>query len=582
MKKENYTLKSLMLIVMIALMSNLSFAQSTTVTQDGVIYTLNGDGASYSITGYDSSVTDVVIQSAIGGLPITYWASAAFQNAAIKTLKIEGTDNTLNIVGTAFQGCKNLTDVTLSGNIIFSDKATFKDCSSLKNVTFANNTVLTTLNQQLFRNCIALKEIDLTPLQNLGIIDDNAFVGCTSLAKVTLPSPSKITTIGASAFNSNAITSFVIPGTVTTMKNSAFKGCPNLSSVTFESNDNDLNINAWTFDSCPALKSIDLSTLKGLTTLHGNFQKSGLESIILPESLSTLAGSTFNGCASLKDINLPESLTAIGATDFQGCTSLNILRVPKNVVSVGDKAFYNGPSIIVIEKEGGEWDATILSSAFGSAQVYAYKTVTGIPSDVTVTKVAPMQMNASGKTTYFSNTAVRMPAGFSGSAIKAVNGDKVDTDFSNYPAGSIVPSSTGILLQADAPQEGTYYCKIEPLDETASPTDNLLKGSEESETTTGGDKYYKLSSDGSNSAAFVYGEAEGVAFTNEANNAYLALTDAQANGIDRFEINIVSGINDISLDPINNVYYNLSGMRLEQRPALPGIYIINGKKCIIK
>ena len=55
---------------------------------------------------------------------------------------------------------------------------------------------------------------------------------------------------------------------------------------------------------------------------------SSLESIDIPDSVTTIGGGAFSRCSSLESIDLPDSVTTIGDEAFDGCPSLTI-RAPK-------------------------------------------------------------------------------------------------------------------------------------------------------------------------------------------------------------------------------------------------------------
>ena len=43
-----------------------------------------------------------------------------------------------------------------------------------------------------------------------------------------------------------------------------------------------------------------------------------------------------------------------------------------------------------------------------------------------------------------------------------------------------------------------------------------------------------------------------------------------------------SGISTVTMDYTPDVWYTIDGIRLSEKPTKPGIYIVNGKKVIIK
>jgi hypothetical protein len=94
----------------------------------------------------------------------------------------------------------------------------------------------------------------------------------------------------------NPETSFVIPGSVTSIGNSAFSTCNALTSVTLQS---------------------------GLTTI-------GI--------------SAFNLCTNLTSITIPASVTNFGFDAFRGCTKLISITIPASVTIIGDFAFTGIPT----------------------------------------------------------------------------------------------------------------------------------------------------------------------------------------------------------------------------------------------
>ena len=49
----------------------------------------------------------------------------------------------------------------------------------------------------------------------------------------------------------------------------------------------------------------------------------------------------FSNCTGLTSVTIPNSVTSIGSNAFYGCTSLTSVTIPNSVTSIGESAFYN-------------------------------------------------------------------------------------------------------------------------------------------------------------------------------------------------------------------------------------------------
>ncbi len=81
------------------------------------------------------------------------------------------------------------------------------------------------------------------------------------------------------------------------------------------------------------------STYNGLPVRDVNFANTDVTTVILPDSITTIAAKSFQNCTELWGILLPDSVTAIGDYAFAGCSSLYNGTIPENLVSIGDYAF---------------------------------------------------------------------------------------------------------------------------------------------------------------------------------------------------------------------------------------------------
>lgn len=64
-----------------------------------------------------------------------------------------------------------------------------------------------------------------------------------------------------------------------------------------------------------------------------------MESIELPDSVTSIGIRAFSECTSLESIELPDSITSIGMQAFEVCTSLKSVKLPENLTSIEPGSF---------------------------------------------------------------------------------------------------------------------------------------------------------------------------------------------------------------------------------------------------
>ena len=150
--------------------------------------------------------------------------TVTFDSNDVENAKVTISDN-------MFVDCTKLTSIDLSKVSLNDEKIgknAFKGCTALSEVKFAANTK--TISQNAFSGCTALTAVDLASSQT-ETIEKDAFQNCTSLATLSLPATG-LTSIGASAFNENAIKHITIPSSVTEIGDAAFAKCSALEQIT--------------------------------------------------------------------------------------------------------------------------------------------------------------------------------------------------------------------------------------------------------------------------------------------------------------------------------------------------------------
>ena len=117
----------------------------------------------------------------------------------------------------------------------------------------------------------------------------------------------------------------------------AFYGCSGLTSVTIP--ESVTSIGDYAFYNCSGLTSVAIPesvTSIGSRAFAGC---SGLISVNIPESVTTIGNTAFASCSGLTSVTIPESVTSIGSHVFDSCSGLTSVTIPESVTSLGDCAF---------------------------------------------------------------------------------------------------------------------------------------------------------------------------------------------------------------------------------------------------
>lgn len=224
---------------------------------------------------------------------------------------------------------------------------------------------------------------------------------------------------------------------------------------------------------------------------------------------------------------------------------------------------------------------------FGHKQEY-FKNPNGIKGTKQVYGLWNLNISEAGYSTYFTNHAFVVPAGVEVGIITGVVNGALTINWEQYTEGKYVPANTGVLIKG-AQGEIPYI-----VDDASAqtPANNLLKGSVAAEQTAGTNcKFYKLSMDNSGkNLGFYWGAADGAAFENAANKAYLAVPNAVAANLFGF---VIEGDGTTGIESVEQAQklvdvYTIDGMLVQKQvkanQALnglrKGIYIVNGKKVI--
>ncbi len=199
------------------------------------------------------------------------------------------------------------------GTLTIADSA-FKDCSSLKSIIIPNS--VTSIGASAFYGCDITK---ITIPNNVTSIGNSAFEGCSSLTSVTIGN--SVTNIGNSAFMwCSSLTSVTIGNGVTSIGEDAFSGCSNLTCITVSEN----NSNYASQDGILYNKDKTEFLL---------IPKAISGAITIPDGVTNIGNSAFNGCSKLTSVTIPDSVTSIGKYAFSGCSKLTSIYYTGDIAS---------------------------------------------------------------------------------------------------------------------------------------------------------------------------------------------------------------------------------------------------------
>ncbi len=348
------------------------------------ILTISGTGAmaNYATASampwnsFKTSITSLVIEDGV----TTIGDRAFYGCTALASVTFPETFNTLG--NYAFYNCSGLTSIALPEGITAIGNSAFYGCTSLASVTlpstltsigsnaFINDALtsiiipssVTSIGSGAFKGNAALVSVGLAEAPQLTTIGNSAFENCSSLTSITIPN--KVTSIGNSSFSGCSLLATVNYGdtpTLATIGYSAFKNCSSLTSITIPESVTTItgnsNQNVYTpFAGCTSLTTViwNARNCSGWTPINymsSTYYQMPFESIktqitsfTFGSNVQSIPQYLCHGMTGLESITIPASVTTIGANAFEGCT--NIATVTSNATSVPPIASSTFPTAV--------------------------------------------------------------------------------------------------------------------------------------------------------------------------------------------------------------------------------------------
>ena len=196
---------------------------------------------------------------------------------------------------------------------------------------------------------------------------------------------------------------------------------------------------------------------------------------------------------------------------------------------------------------------------------------------VNLAETLPVTISAAKYASFYAPVAVTIPEGVTAYYLTEEGISENSVDMTPIEAGETIPANTGVILYGEA---GTYNFRIGG-EATADVRGNLFAGTV-AKTNVPGDAYILGVNNGTVGLYKVEG-GDTNGFTNGSHKAYLpvaAVGSAALSAGFTFEFEGTTAIEEVVTENSDNVYYDLSGRRVEN--PTQGIYIVNGKKVLVK
>ena len=237
----------------------------------------------------------------------------------------------------AFEGCVNLTDITIPDSVTSIEDYVFYLCDSLKSITVDKDNsaycdidgILFTKDMtELIRYASGKTNTEYSIPDGVTTIEEYAFSGCESLTDITIPDSTEI------------------------IRDYAFDNCNSLTDIKVdEKNDNFCDVDGNLFTKH---KSVLMLYAKGkenteyvipytVTQIKERAfaDSKNLTKVVIPDGVSRIKDSTFSGCVSLREITIPDSVTGIQDYAFYNCVSLTSIVIPNGVGYISRSIFEN-------------------------------------------------------------------------------------------------------------------------------------------------------------------------------------------------------------------------------------------------
>ena len=587
-------MKKVVLLITSLLYGVFAYAQTSTENIGGLLYSIDTEAKTANLIANedDEYKGDIFIPEKVkakNGATYTVVAlgEKCFENCGIKSVIIPSTVKSIG--DECFKSCYNLKEIAIPSSVAKLGKNSFSWCDNLEKVSLPQS--VTYLSDGCFQFCRKLNDITIpSTVISLGA---DCFADCTNLTSIEIPS--SVVSLGEACFYLTGLKSVKIPSSITSLSTDCFQFCSSLESVEIPSSVT--SFGEYCFYGCSKLESIDIPS--SVTSLgEGCFmQCSYLEKVVIPSSITSLSTNCFSGCSGLKNIEIPSSVTLLAGGCFLGCSSLESIIIPSSVEEMGGLIF---------------WQCNLLKSVYFKGKLPKYLTTyCNAPTDCSFYVPRPYlqeYIDAIGSkysSIYPWDGGVVIVRAKSYSRVYGDENPVFELDL----GGSSLEGVPELLCTANATSPvGTYT--IEVRKGTIKNEDVLFENGSLTITkaplTISVGNYTKKQGDAmptfkASYTGFKNGEDESVLIKQPVFETTATAESAPGEypitvyGVeaDNYEVKsyiagtltVEEGVTDIShIEQLCDkaAWYTLQGVKLSDKPSMPGVYIHQGRKVIVR
>lgn len=515
--------------------------------------------------------------------------------------------NSVTSIGhSSFGGCNNLTSLIIPSGVTSIGDYAFYNCSSLTSINLSN---VTSIGLHCFHDCSSLASITIP--ESVESIGNNAFEGCGSLAAIVIPAG--VTNIGNDAFKSTGLESIVVDAgnTFLDSRNNCNAIIRTETNELLFGSDNTVipegveRIKGYAFTGCSGLRSVFIPS--SVTYIEDNaFEKTGLETIVVDgendvydsrnNCNAVIQTSTNTLIVGSKNTIIPSDVVSIKNAAFRGNAAIETISIPDRVSSIGWSAFRGCSSLASIYVYSDDAPSLSGNTVFGEnaagRKFYVF-------SDL-----VESYRNASGWNNYYVDDIEAIPAltannagGTLGNWCTYYNGMadvKMPDDVTIYKAsmkgerivltqvdGHIVGRGEAVLLNTD---RSTIVLESAQGMIAGDFEGNSLRGVDYSAAQDENKTYYVLSKIGDDFGFYKLNPEVSLS----PNKAYLEVDNRSLAQIRTFySVGSTDGIVDgmVNINPAiddTDGWYTIYGTKLIGKPVIKGLYIHNGQKVVVE